>query len=205
MSSTHDALRLIELASARLWDDIGGLLGALDQALSQKPPNTPAFQTSALDTARTLAERLNLRRAAWGCEGETLSPARIQVLARGLPPNVAVDVSALDAGTSLTSPAGRIVLNLLLLAADSLPGGGTVVLAGTPDDLFVRIAGPRAAWPAGLALCLADETDARSALTEPRSLQMAMAALLAHAAGIRLSALLSPTNQHEPAILRLGG
>jgi hypothetical protein len=205
MSSTHGALRLIELASAQLWHDIGDLVGALDQALSQKPPHAPTLQISTLDTARTLAERLNLRRAAWDSEGETVSPARIQLLARGLPPNVAVDVSALDAGAVFPSSSGRIVLNLLLLAADSLPGGGTIVMAGTPGDLFVRIAGPRASWPAGLALCLADETEARSALTASRGLQMAMTALLAHAAGIRLSALLSPTTQNEPAILRLGG
>jgi hypothetical protein len=116
-----------------------------------------------------------------------------------------VDASALDQGTVFPAPTGRIVLNLLLLAADSLPSGGTVILAGEPGDLFVRIAGPAAAWPAGMAICLSDETAARSALIELRSLQLALTALLAHAAGIRLSVLLSPAARNEPPILLLGG
>ena len=43
-----------------------------------------------------------------------------------------------------------MVLNLLLLAAESLPGGGIVALSGSPGKhVLVTIAGPRAAWPAG--------------------------------------------------------
>ena len=79
------------------------------------------------------------------------------------------------------------------------------MLAGEPDDLFVQIAGPAAAWPAGMAICISDETEARSALTDGRSLQMALTALLAHSAGIRLSAVLAATARNEPPILRLGG
>jgi hypothetical protein len=56
-----------------------------------------------------------------------------------------------------------------------------------------------------MAVCLADETEAQSALTELRSLQLAPTALLAHAARIRLSLVLSATARDEPAILRLGG
>jgi len=97
------------------------------------------------------------------------------------------------------------VLNILLLAADSLPEGGQVVLAGAADDLFFRIAGPVAAWPTGMALCLASEAEAHAALIDERNLQMALTALFAYAAGLRLSALLAPTSQNEPAILRLGG
>jgi hypothetical protein len=73
-------------------------------------------------------------------------------------------------------------------------------LAGDPDDLFIRITGPAAAWPTAMAVCLSDKNAARSALTERRSLQMALTALLAHAADIRLSVVLAPT-RNEPAIL----
>ena len=99
---------------------------------------------------------------------------------------------------------GRIVLNILLLAADSLPEGGQIMLAGTPEDLFIRIDGPAAAWPAGMALCLANEAEARSALTDGRHPQMALTVQLAHIADMRLSALLATHTQSEPAILRLG-
>jgi hypothetical protein len=119
--------------------------------------------------------------------------------------DITVDVAALDQDTVFPGATGRIVLNLLLLAADSLPSGGTVILAGDADDLFVRIAGLGAAWPAGMAACLADEAEAGSALTEGRSLQMAVTALLAYASGIRLSVLYPASDRNEPAILRLGG
>jgi histidine phosphotransferase ChpT len=201
MSGTHGALRLMELVSAQLCHDIGGLAGTLEQALPAGATCDPDPAKAALDA---LATRLRLRRAAWGPEAGAVSPERIKLLAQGLPDRVRVDVSALGRGILLSAATGRIVLNLLLLAADSLPAGGVVVLAGAPDDLFVRISGPVAAWPAGLAQCLLNEAEARSALTEPQSLQMGLTALLAHVAGIRLSLLLSPTSQTEPAILRLG-
>jgi histidine phosphotransferase ChpT len=205
MSGTHGALRLIELVAARLCHDIDDLVRSLDQALSDATASDPDLRTATLDAARALAVRLEFTRAAWCPDGDALPLARLQHLARGLPHDVAVDVSALDGGTVFSPSTGRIVLNLLLLAANSVPGGGTVILAGAADDLFIRIAGPHAAWPVGLALCLADETEARLALAESPSLQMAMTALLAQAVGIRLSALFPPASQAQPAILRLGG
>jgi histidine phosphotransferase ChpT len=197
MSGTDSTLRLIELTSATLCHDISGLVGSLgDDADAME------LQNPLLDR---LTARLALRAAAWGPEGEPLTLAGMQSLARGLPKQVVVEASALERGTVFAASAGRIVLNLLLLAADSLPNGGTIMLAGSADDLFVRIAGPAAAWPAGMALCLANETEARLALNAWSAPQMALTALLAHAAGIRLSVLFSPTEQNEPAILRLGG
>jgi hypothetical protein len=208
MSGTYGALRLIELASTRLCHDISGLVGSLECALAASAdrlqPESNAEKTPS-ETARALATRLELRRAAWGPDGDPMSLTHVRHLARGLPEAIVVDVSALDHGALFPATTGRILLNLLLLAADSLPSGGTVVLAGEPDDLFVRISGPVAAWPTGTAVCLVDEAEARSALTDGRSLQMALTALLAHAAGIRLSVVMSPTARNKPAILRLGG
>lgn len=207
MSGTQGALRLIELTSARLCHDISVLVGSLDHALAspaQGGPLDPTIDNTAVGTAQALTTRLELRRAAWGPDGDPMPLAQIQRLSGGLAQQVTADVSALDPNTVFSASTGRIVLNLLLLAADSLPSGGTVVLAGQADDLFVRIVGPGAAWPTGMAVCLTDEAQARSALTDGRSLQMALTALLAHRAGIRLSVLLPPTARNEPAIVRLG-
>lgn len=186
MSGTDSALRSIEATLARLCRDLG------DPAA---PP----------DDDGTLAIQRELRQSAWGPNARPMDLARVQSLARGLPGDIAVDVSALASPIVFSAPAGRIVLNLLLLAAGSLPAGGTIILAGAADDLFVRIAGPAAAWPAGLAICLSSETEARSALTGERSVQMAITALLARATGIRLSVVFAATARNEPAILRLGG
>jgi histidine phosphotransferase ChpT len=208
MSGTYGALRLIELASTRLCHDISGLVGSLECALAASADATAHesnVERTASGTAQALATRLDLRRAAWGPDGDPLSLAHLRHLARGLPETVVVDVSAMEQNALFTAATGRIVLNLLLLAVDSLPSGGTVALAGEPDDLFVRISGAAAGWPTGTAVCLVDEAEARSALTDGRNLQMAVTALLAHAAGIRLSVVMSPTARNKPAILRLGG
>jgi hypothetical protein len=189
MSGTRDALYGIELAAARLWHDIRPLADA------------PGVGSEA----GALVARLKLRHAAWTPATGPLPLQALEALARGLPDRVGIDTEPLDPHAVFAPAAGRIALNLLLLAADSLPAGGIVLLAGSADDLFIRIAGPGAAWPPGLALCLADVEAARSALTEPAVMQMAVTALLAHAAGCRLSVLMSPRPGAEPPMLRLGG
>ena len=84
----------------------------------------------------------------------------------GQPPGAAGPVR-LGAGRACSlPPTGRLVLNILLLAAESLPGGGLIALSGSPaSDVLVTIDGPRAAWPPGFAACLTDETAAWEALT----------------------------------------
>jgi hypothetical protein len=203
MSGTDSTLRLIELTAATLCRDIISLVGSSGNAVSASvngPERIPEPEKLGM-----LARRLALRAAAWGPQGEPLTLARMRSLARGLPEHVEVDDASLAQGTVFPAAEGRIVLNLLLLAADGLPHGGTVMLAGSADDMFIRIAGPNATWPPGMAVCLANEAEARFALHAWRDPQMALTALLAHEAGIRLSVLLSPTAQADPAILRLGG
>ena len=184
MSGTQDALYGIELAAARLWHDINKL---------------------GTSEAGVLVARLKLRHAAWTPAAGPLPLRQLEDLARGLPERVGIETEALDPHAVFAPAAGRIALNLLLLAAESLPEGGIVLLAGSADDLFIRIAGPTAGWPPGLALCLADVEAARAALTEPAVVQMGVTALLAHAAGCRLSVLMSPRPGAEPPMLRLGG
>jgi histidine phosphotransferase ChpT len=203
MSGTLGASHLIDLMSDRLCTEIADLAG------SPSPVASPAGATlgglppgKAPSPAATLA----LRQAAWRPLAEqAVSLPRLCSLAAGLPDRIALDVSGLDPDTDFPAPAGRIVLNLILLAADSLPDGGTVRLAGTATDVFVQIAGATAAWPRGMAACLTDEAAARSALTGEGSLQLALTALLARAAGLRLSLVLGPARHGAPAVLRLGG
>jgi hypothetical protein len=194
MAGTLGALRLIERTAVSLCRALDGTASALDRAF-------PAGG----GPAEALINQLQLWRSAWGPAENPVPLDRIIALAKGLPNGVAVDVSALPGDMVCAAPVGRIVLNILLLAADSLPVGGQIVLAGTVDDLFVRIDGPKAAWPAGMALCLAQAAEAEAALTDGRNLQMAVTASLAHATNIRLSALIPPAGHFEPAILHLGG
>jgi histidine phosphotransferase ChpT len=205
LSGTSDALRVIELTSARLRKDIGGLPEQADDTPTAALPDRPAGKAPSDPNCR-----LRLLNAAWGPDSQPISSDTMQSLAGGLPADVTVDRAGLDANCMFPHPVGRIVLNLLLLAAESLPMGGTVRLAGSADDLFLQIAGPGAAWPTGMAVCAVDQAAAVAAITDAAmtgsdSVQMPLTTLLAHASGVRLSLLLSSSGRAEPAMLRLGG
>jgi histidine phosphotransferase ChpT len=210
MASISETLRLVELMCARLCHELSGLAGTLGGVIDLAAEEAPAAAESLAvghDAASELVQRLKLLRAAWGPDDGPLALAELLALARGRPNarRVAIDASALPPGTVFVPPAGRMALNLLLLASESLPGGGTVSLAGSAQDLFIAIAGPRAAWPANLAGCLADEAAAFAALTGARTLQMPLTALLAHGLGLRLSMLVAAGPGGGAALLRLGG
>jgi hypothetical protein len=200
MSGTHSALRLIELASVKLCDTLIGSVASLRHALGAEQEGG----SLAAGVVESLTNRLRLQRTAWGTADLPLGLSQLAELANGLPEKIAVDFAGLPPDTVFAAPSARLVLNLLLLATESLPAGGVVAFAGEADDLFVRIAGPEAAWPPGMTLCLANEAEAQAALTDGRNVQMALTALLAHASGIRLSALIPPSSRLGPAMLRLG-
>ena len=196
MTGMNETLRLAELLCARLCHDLSGPLGALIGVLEVARDEQPDSETLALaeDTAVELAQRLKLLRAAWGHDSDDLDVARLRGFADCLSSSrrVRLDLAGLESDAVFAPPVGRIVLNLVLLAAESLPGGGIVALSGSPvDSVLVTISGPRAAWPAGFALCLNDETAAWEAiLADPRRLQGPLTALLARGLGLRLSMLM---------------
>ncbi len=201
MAGTLGALRLIERTAVSLCRAVDDAARALDRAL----PNEGGRGETSAPAAKALINQLKLWRAAWGPADDPVPLDQIIALATGLPSGVAVDLSALPGDVVWPAPVGRIVLNILLLAADSLPAGGRILLVGTADDLFVQIDGPTAAWPVGLSLCLANAAEAEAALTDGRNMQMAVTTTLAHATNIRLSAVIPPSRQSEPAILHLAG
>ena len=208
MASISETLRLVELTCARLCHELSGLAGTLGGIIDLALEETPvASETLAVgrDAARELVQRLKLLRAAWGPDLGPLTLTGLLTLADGRPNarRVLVDAAGLPPDTVFAPPTGRLALNLLLLASDSLPGGGTVSLVGSAADLFVAIDGPRAAWPSGFAGCLADETAAFAALNGARTLQMPLTALLAQGLGLRLSLLMAPRSDAGPPPLRL--
>ena len=155
MTGTTEELRLAELLCARLCHDLSGPLGALIGVIDIAREEHPNSETVALaeETADGLAQRLKLLRAAWGQDGEELNTERLRGFADSLSSSrgVHLDLAGLQHNAAFPPEAGRVILNLLLLAAESLPGGGVVALSGSPDDrVLVTISGARAAWPRGL-------------------------------------------------------
>ena len=194
MPGPAEALLLAELIAARTSHDLSGVIGTLAGALElavEEADSHDEAVTLAADAAGELRQRLRLLRAAWGPAASPLGLDELRALTDGLPAarRVAVDLSGLAADTVFPPATARIVLNLLMLAGESLPARGEVALAGTPADLVFSIAGPRAAWPAGFASCLTSETAAWAAVTDARTLLAPYTALLARALGLRLSLL----------------
>jgi histidine phosphotransferase ChpT len=198
MTGNSEALHLAELLCARLCHDLSGPLGALIGVLEIAREELPHNETLALgeQTAVELAQRLKLLRAAWGPGVEEVDVTRLRGFADSLVAGrgVRLDLAGLEENAVFSPPVARVVLNLLLLAAESLPGGGIVAVSGSPvDRILVTISGPRAAWPAGLGVWLIDEAAAREAISaDGRGLQGPLTALLAHGHGFGLS-MLMPT------------
>jgi histidine phosphotransferase ChpT len=202
MAQLADTIRLVELVCARLCHDLGGLIGTVGNALdmvaedAERGNEVLAFASSA---ARVLMQRLRLLRAAWGPETEAMRlPALVRLVTPPLSARrIGLETSGLPPDCVFSPRIGRVVLNLIILAVDCLPTGGTIILMGEPADLLIRIDGPAAAWPAGLTACLGDEAAALAALTGVRSVQMPLTVLLALSRNLRLSPVLGPVSGVE--------
>ena len=196
MTTMNESLRLAELLCARLCHDLSGPLGALIGILEIARDEQPDSETLAIaeDTAVELGQRLKLLRAAWGQDGDEMDVPRLRGFADCLSSSrrVRLDLAGLAQDAVFPAPAARVILNLVLLAAESLPGGGIVALSGSAaGSVLVTISGPRAGWPAGFAATLHDEAATWQAiLADPRRLQGPLTALLARGLGLRLSMLM---------------
>jgi hypothetical protein len=136
--------------------------------------------------------------------------ARFAELADGarISRRVALDLSGIDTSMPFAASSGRVALNVVLLGIEALGGEGRLTMAGSPvGDLIATIEGPRAAWPAGFAACLADQDAAWQAVQEPRTLQAPLTALIARRSGVRMSLLfpMGPGAGPAPLLLSLAG
>ncbi len=190
--------QLAEALCARLCHDLAGPLGTLMNTLElmiEDPATTPDALPLASEAALGMARRVRLLRAAWAGDCGPLDAAGLAELAAGLPPRVTAELGGLHPGKH-EGPAARVLVNLLLLAAEALPRGGAVSLSGQPGgDILVAVQGASAAWPAALWTALADPA---GAAFEPRDVQPPFVVMLARAAGLRLSALM-PAGSASPS------
>lgn len=205
------SLRLAELVAARLCHDISGALGTVANALElavDDPGSAAEALAVASDASGELGLRLRVLRACFVSSGESLAIGDLLVLARGLPAarRMQIDGSAVTPDRPFRPLAVRLMLNLFALAAESLPSGGRLAVAGHPGrDIVLAIEGPRAAWPAGLSGWLSDEQAAWRAACDARTLTGPLVVLIAREQGMRLSFLLpvTPSSGDDPLPLRV--
>ena len=186
-----DALHLADALCARVCHDLSGPLGTLTGVLdlaADDPAYLPEAMPLASETATALTQRLRLLRTAWGGPCGSVTAAELVELAAGLPSRVQVDVSQLAPGP-FGEATSRMLVNLMLLGAEALPRGGVVRLMGEAD-IVVVVDGPAAAWPDTLLAAIADPLDVP--LDDPRTVCLPLVAMMARAAGLRLSLLLPP-------------
>ncbi len=171
---------------------LGTLSGTLELAIDS-PEDAAEALAIASEAASALVARLQLLRAAWAGDCGPMGRTRLGELAAGLPPRVKADLAGL-ADITFDGEVARILLNLLLLGAEALPGGGQVALAGDPrEGIILAVNGPSVRWTSGLAAVLLDPPAAFP--SEPRTIQMPLTARLVRAAGLRLSFLLAADGQ----------
>jgi histidine phosphotransferase ChpT len=207
-----DALFLAEILATRLCHDLSGQVNALVGAvemLHEDPSPDAEVITLANDAGESLVRRLRLARAAWGRVAGPIGVEEWRALLDGAPRRgVRIDFDGLNANGSFAPSAARLTLNVILLAIESLPAGGVIEVVGEPEqDIIVRIRGPRAGWPPGLAGMLVSPAEAvealrrGDALAAARTLQGPLTALIAHATGQRISLLLAPQMEDAPPLL----
>jgi histidine phosphotransferase ChpT len=206
-----DALFLAETLATRLCHDLSGQVNAMVGAVEvmQHDATDPEALGLATDAGDSLVRRLRLARSAWGGLGGPMTVDEWRTLVDGMARRgVRLDLDGVTGSGCFAPAAARLALNVMLLASECLPAGGVIEAAGDPDqDLLVRITGPRAAWPSGLAAMIADPDEAMEilrqadAVSAARSLQASLTAMIAHAGGQRLSFLFSAEAEAAPPLL----
>ncbi len=211
-TGAREALNLAEKMATRLCHDLAGMLGTVSNAM-EMAAGDPAMAAEALelaqDGARQLGGRLRLLRAAWGGSDavaeRSIGMSELRDLAAGLPVGrrVTILLDNIPQSRSFTPQAAQLLLNLLLLAVESLHGAGVASLSGgETGEVVVSIDGPRAAWPSDLAMLLADPREAAPAAARAERLQQSLlVALMAERAGLRVDMLLSAQTEQAPPLL----
>ena len=163
-------LKVAQLLCARLCHDLVGPAGAVNAGLELL--HDEGMAAEALDLATRSGQqttgRLTFYRTAFGFGGDEamrLGGLRDQAAALVADGSVSLDwpVEAAAEGSPLAKGAGRLMLNLLLIAIDCLPRGGTlgVRIAGLDDGLGVAMtaAGEGARLRDELAAAMAPDID----------------------------------------------
>jgi histidine phosphotransferase ChpT len=160
-------VQLSRLLAARLCHDLGGLVGTLsgtlDLAGEEPGEQQDDMLALACETAAALRQRLRLCAAAWGEATEDADAGTLTRLLEASPAASRVRFALKDLAPGGRLPAALVplALNAALLAAEALPRGGTVTLAGSDAaGLLVQPDGRDAAWPAGLPGLLAGDAAA---------------------------------------------
>jgi histidine phosphotransferase ChpT len=196
--------QLARLLCARLCHDLGGAVGTLSGTLDLAGEGDTDMLGLARDTAAGLRQRLRLYAAAWGGATSDADAAELAKLLEASPaaPRVQFQLDHLAAGALLPAALVPLALNAALLGAEALPRGGTVTLAGSPEDGFVICPeGRGAAWPSGLLALLCGGAAVAALQEGPRRVLAPLLLGLAAEAGWAVSLAQGPGEGTPPLLV----
>lgn len=185
MGDVNIDLRIAELLSARLCHELVSPIGAINNGveLLEDDPDFAADAAGLIaQSAVQATRRLQFYRIAYGSTA---------ALAVDLGRKAALDLFAdgkiaCEWPETLTPSVGvKLVCNLLLVAAESLPRGGRLAL-GAAEPLAITVAGEGPRLPPYLTDVLAGTVSADQ--IDARSVQAAFTGALARRAGVRITA-----------------
>jgi histidine phosphotransferase ChpT len=196
MSLTVD-FRVLELLCGRLCHELISPIGAINNGVELLGEDDPDFVRDAMaligQSGRKAGQRLQFYRFAYGASvnaggsGGAASDGR--ELALGLLDGGKVACDWSTEAASLPADWQKLACNMLVLAADALPRGGTVTVASpSPDRPRLQVSGAGAAvnFTPEIRAALSADADV-SALTS-RTIQAYFTARLAAALGTTLTA-----------------
>lgn len=143
--TSEDELKLAELLCARLCHDLSGpIAGASAGAELLADEATPDPDTAALvaDSVAAATRLLRVLRAALGAGTQPFATTEFQTLARSIFPDSGATRLTLALETDAASwdrRAGKLLLNLLMVARDALPRGGSVTARLAAQPLAITV------------------------------------------------------------------
>lgn len=133
-------LRVLHLLCSRICHDLAGPTGAVINGIEliQELGDDPDAEAMTLiaSSARTASRRLQYHRVAFGlAQGAASSSDECRSLASELleGSKIALEWRTGDANVGLSDSASKLLLNMILLAIESLPRGGRIEVALVPQ------------------------------------------------------------------------
>lgn len=149
---TDPALDFASLLCSRLCHDLLSPVGAMSNGLELlADEDDPAMRERVMellnDSARASADRLKFFRLAFGAAGgfgDEVATAEVKAAVEGLVRgNPRITLGWMVEQPALDKTAAKILLNLTMVAFDSLVRGGRLDVGAEKDEVVVRAEGPR--------------------------------------------------------------
>ena len=190
-------MRVAELLASRLCHDLVGPIGAVNNGLELIEDEGPSMLDEALkltaSSAQQAANILQYFRLAYGMAGDRVGGDLSELhdlvanyLGSG---KIGLNWSVETGSAGISSGLGKLVLNMVALAAEGLPKGGTLDVEAGPSSTALQVSvtatGPGAKLREEIVLGL--QPDAPVADLTPRSVQGYFTRILAHRSGTELT------------------